>query len=130
MTESTHRTLDEILCPPDQQDDFTAWMVREAGFRGAKRMPDGNYAGIMRLAFTNAICLGVTPSDTFTFRFCYEDSTQCLSEYQRASSINDQLEGWVARRPVVQSDYDFNPEKERQRQAKRAEVARKPQLLP
>lgn len=97
-------SVDEVLNPtgPDQQDEFTRWLRGpEAQFLGAKRLPDGSYAGVVRLAFTCAICLGPTYEDAYQRRFCYENIQALLHEYQKLTSINDTPEGWVARRPAV-----------------------------
>lgn len=87
---------------PGQQDDFTAWMrSAEARFVGAKRLPDGTYAGVLPLLFTYAICLGVTRETYWKKRFCYEDTTVCLHEYSNLASFSDEPTGWVARRPLA-----------------------------
>lgn len=74
----------------------------EARFVGAKRLPDGTYAGLLPLLFTYAICLGVTYQAAYQKRFCYDDTTACLNEYRKLSSFNDEPEGWVARRPLTE----------------------------
>lgn len=94
----------ETLNPPgpDQQDEFTEWMRSgEAGFAGAKRLPDGSYAGVRPLLYTHAICLGVTRDVAYQKRFCYEDATACLQEYAQLSSVSDEPAGYVARRPIM-----------------------------
>jgi hypothetical protein len=88
---------------PGQQDDFTGWMrSNSARFVGAKRLPDGTYAGVLALMYTYAICLGVTRETAYQKRFCYTDTATCLHEYSQLSSINDEPAGWVARRPDAQ----------------------------
>lgn len=97
-------TVQEVLNPPGQQDDFTDWMRSDAaGFVGAKRLPDGTYAGVLPLIFTYAICLGVTRAAAYRKRFCYEDTSACLHEYRKLSSFDDEPSGWVARRPEPHS---------------------------
>lgn len=97
------KTVDEVLNPagPGAQDEFTDWMRAEASFIGAKRLPDGTYVGVLRLLFTNAICIGVTPVLAYRKRFCYEDTSACLHEYERLQAFDDEPEGWVARRPQL-----------------------------
>lgn len=70
----------------------------EARFVGAKRLPDGTYAGVLPLMFTYAICLGVTYEASHAKRYCYEDTTTCLHEYGQVASYNDEPQGWVALR--------------------------------
>lgn len=98
-------TLQETLNPsgPGQQDEFTDWMRSDAArFVGAKRLPDGSYAGVLPLLFTYAICLGVTYSAAYKKRFCFDDTPVCLHEYRKLESFDDEPEGWVARRPMLQ----------------------------
>ncbi|MFG8364960.1 hypothetical protein ACEOSU_19735 [Pseudomonas aeruginosa] len=97
-------SVDETLNPsgPGQQDAFTEWMRGPAArFVGAKRLPDGTYAGVLPLMFTYAICLGVTYEQAYQRRFCYEDTPTCLHEYNKLTSFEDEPEGWVARRPLA-----------------------------
>lgn len=97
-------TVRETLNPdgPGQQDEFTAWMRGgDAQFLGAKRLPDGTYAGVRPLLFTYAICMGVTRDLAYQKRFCYEDTTACLHAYSTLMSFNDEPEGWIARRPLM-----------------------------
>lgn len=99
--ESVHETLNPT--GPGQQDEFTEWMRGpDARFVGAKRLPDGTYAGVLPLMFTYAICLGVTYEAAYQKRFCFEDTPVCLHEYSKLTSFNDEPSGWVARRPLIQ----------------------------
>jgi len=101
--ESVHDTLNPN--GPGQQDEFTKWMRGpEARFVGAKRLPDGTYAGVLGLMFTHAICMGVTYEAAYQKRFCYEDMTVCLHEFSLLASFNNEPAGWVARRPPIQAD--------------------------
>lgn len=99
--ESVYETLNPQ--GPGQQDEFTKWMrSSEARFVGAKRLPDGTYAGVLPLMFTYAICLGVTYEAAYQKRFCYDDTPVCLHEYSQLGSFSDEPAGWVARRPLAQ----------------------------
>jgi hypothetical protein len=106
-------TLDEleaVLNPPDRQDDFTALMrTEDLGFRGAKRLADGTYVGVLQLAFTVAICIGVDRYTSFKRRYCFSDLSQCLAEFENITTKDCEPEGWIARRPVVASDYEYKP---------------------
>lgn len=103
-------TLADIMRPADQQDDFTRWMLseNEGIFIGAKRLADGTYAGIMKLAFTEAICLGVTRDIPAEKRYCYEPSnfTGMLVAFHRLTSFDDEPTGWRSARPKpISRDY-------------------------
>lgn len=96
-------SLAELMRPKDQQDDFTAWMLKENEgiYIGAKRLPDGSYAGIMKLAFTEAICLGVTRDCPAEKRYCFHPSnfTDMLLAFYKLKSQNDEPAGWISARP-------------------------------
>lgn len=99
-----HKSLAEILRPADQQDDFTSKMLdkEKGGYIGAKRLPDGSYAGIVRLAFTEAICMGVDPQLMgCNKRYCYELSSNfdMLLAFHNLQAETDTPTGWISSRP-------------------------------
>lgn len=94
-------TVADILKPADQQDDFTKWMLTQCHgvYIGAKKLPDGTYSGVMKLAFTEAICLGVTHADAAQKRYCYEQLGDLLIAFYQLKSFNDEPTGWRSSRP-------------------------------
>jgi hypothetical protein len=109
--EITDSMVDALMNPPDRQDDFTR-LLRTDDYRfvGAKRLDDGTYVGLRRLAYSLAICIGVTRTDVFKRRYCFTDITQCIDEYVKITSPDDVPEGWIARRPKGPEDDVFRPE--------------------
>lgn len=103
-------TLADILKPPGQQDDFTHWMLTQnlGIYIGAKKLPDGTYAGVMKLAFTDAICLGVTPTDPAQKRYCYSSFADMLVAFHKLTSYSDEPTGWISSRPKP-VPYDYAP---------------------
>lgn len=95
--------------PPDQQDEFTERMRSEFGFFGAKRLADGTYVGLMKLAFATAICIGTDEMTPQKRRYCYTDFTQCIHEFVNITTGDDVPEGWIARRPKPPSDDEYRP---------------------
>lgn len=89
-------TVQAALNPdgPGQQDELTQWPRESAGFKGAKRLPDGSYAGVTSLITTYAICLQVDRGG-YSRRFCFSDLSVCLSEFERLSSAYDTPQGWA-----------------------------------
>ena len=96
---NNQKTVNEVLNPPDAQDDFTEWMRTQACFHGAKRLPDGTYAGVVRLMFTFAICIGVTQDRAYARRYCYDSGPDVLAEYEALTCFESEPRGWVATRP-------------------------------
>lgn len=97
----------DILRPADCQDDFTKWLLdKEANcglYVGAKRLPDGSYAAVLKLAFTEAICLGVK-HDGLSRRFCYDQPTDLLIAFHNLQSEHDTPTGWISSRPKPVAD--------------------------
>ena len=90
----------ERLKTLDHQDAFTRTMVEQLGFICARRLPDGTYVGIKPLLFTIALCVGTTESDAYERRYCYENSSDCISEFQTMQNRDHEPTGWVARRGI------------------------------
>ncbi len=90
--------LDDILNPPDRQDDVSRALVADAGYQGAQRLPDGSYAVLNRLLTTWSICLGVDAIG-WERRFCYRDTAECFHQWLRLQTRADEPTGWIAKRP-------------------------------
>ncbi|MDX9668721.1 hypothetical protein [Pseudomonas sp. P8_250] len=104
------KTVQEILNPPDQQDDFTAWCRRDDAYQmyGAKRLSDGTYVGVIKLAYTFAICMGVTRESLLEKRYCFRELGDCLHEYSKLNRFEDEPGCWNASRPPAKED-DYAP---------------------
>ena len=93
-------TIADILRPADQQDEFTKWMrTTDGGYVGAKVLRDDSYAGIMNLAFTHAICMGVERDGSYARRYCFQSLQDCLQAFSTLESLESEPTGWLARRP-------------------------------
>lgn len=93
-------TLAEVLRPPEQQDEFTKWLLTtDGGYIGAKLLADGEYAGIMNLAFTHGLCIGIDRDGFYMRRYCFQSLQDCLQAFLRVESIDSEPVGWLARRP-------------------------------
>lgn len=91
--------IDQRLNPKDCQDAFTEKLRTEYGYLGAKRLEDGSYVAANRLMFTVAIYVGVDPL-SFKRRYCFEDFSEFLANYEGLRSINTPVSGYIATRPV------------------------------
>jgi hypothetical protein len=86
------------------QDDFVAWLLREADFIEARRLTDGTYVGVLNLMFTKGLCIGITPLTSYERRYCYESLGDALAEYRLLQTGDDVPSGWIARRPELPED--------------------------
>lgn len=81
------------------QDEFTRRMVESGLFVFCRKLEDGTYIGLCRLAFTIALCIGITESAMFTRRYCYDNAGDALFEYDTMTRGDYLPTGWIARRP-------------------------------
>lgn len=94
-------SLEEILCPPERQSEFTA-LIQEMGagtYKGVKLLDDGTVAVFARLIFTHAIMLNAGPVTPCSRRYCFDDFTTAIAEWQKLTTCEDAPTGWIARRP-------------------------------
>lgn len=114
--------LQKVMNPADLKDENTLHLVNDLGFKGAKRLPDGSYAGILSLMSTAAIAMDVREGGCFQRRYCFKDLNDCLAAYEHLQTRDDVPEGWIARRPEMPEDHEREMEKLR---AMRRESERK-----
>ena len=87
----------------EENQRLVALIKEIGGYADVKLLPDGSVAAIGRLIFTTAVYLGCTV-EGWERRFCFEDTAKAISEYGRLESEDDELVGWVARRPEQPCD--------------------------
>lgn len=83
------------------QDAFTRRMVEQGLFVFCRKLEDGTYIGLCRLAFTVGLCIGITESSMFERRYCYENIGDALFEYDHMTTGKHLPIGWIARRPAT-----------------------------
>jgi hypothetical protein len=79
------------------QQELAAWLVEDGGYRAARVLPDGSIAALLDLAFTRAICLGVTRWG-WENRFCFEDRALADRRFAALESEDDEPAGYTERR--------------------------------
>ena len=79
--------------------DELAARIKDWGEYDAVRvLPDGSIAALGRLMFTHAVHLGCDPCG-WARRFCFEDPAKAREQFEQLQTEDDELVGWVARRP-------------------------------
>jgi hypothetical protein len=73
------------------------------GFREVRVLSDGSIAALGDLLYTRAIHLGCDLWG-WSRRFCFSDRARADSEFAKLQTEDDTPEGWVARRPKLDSD--------------------------
>jgi hypothetical protein len=86
---------------PEMDDDKFRLFLIENEYQAARKLPDGTWAGLIRLAFTTGLCIGLTDTG-WTRRFCYENLTDALGALQDLQAWDDEPEPlYVARRGIA-----------------------------
>jgi hypothetical protein len=62
-----------------------------------RMLADGSVAGLQRLAYTTAICLGMNRTG-WSDRFCFEDRELATQRFGELQSEDDVPEGFIAQR--------------------------------
>ncbi|MDC3552198.1 hypothetical protein [Escherichia coli] len=67
------------------RDTFDGWpdeqviaFMTENQYTNIRKLPDGEWCGLFRLAFTWSVCMGVTPLTSFRYRWCFADREEAL----------------------------------------------------
>jgi len=79
------------------QQELADWLAEDGGYIAARVLPDGSVAALLDLAYTRAICLGVTRWG-WENRFCFEDRALADRRFARLESEEDVPVGFIARR--------------------------------
>jgi hypothetical protein len=83
--------------------EFLQTVKTMGGFREVRVLSDGSIAALGDLLYTRAIHLGCDLWG-WSRRFCFSDRARADSEFAKLQTEDDTPEGWVARRPKLDSD--------------------------
>jgi hypothetical protein len=89
--------------PPHRRAEFLQTVKTMGGFREVRVLSDGSIAALGDLLYTRAIHLGCDLWG-WSRRFCFSDRARADSEFAKLQTEDDTPEGWVARRPKLDSD--------------------------
>ena len=70
------------------------------GYREVRKLPDGNFVGIVPLMFTTGLCIDLN-SCGHNKRFCFKKEADALQALANLQSVDDEPTGWIARRPEL-----------------------------
>ena len=59
----------------DHDARFREFLLLE-GYLDARKLPDGEWAVLVRLAFTTAVALGADYTAAYKYRWCFEDASE------------------------------------------------------
>lgn len=94
---------DDEAAPTAPPAEFLQTVKTMGGFREVRVLSDGSIAALGDLLYTRAIHLGCDLWG-WSRRFCFSDRARADSEFAKLQTEDDTPEGWVARRPKLDSD--------------------------
>ncbi|WP_454889995.1 hypothetical protein [Serratia quinivorans] len=59
-------------------DDSVIDFMTANGYTNIRKIHDGTWSGIIRLAFTHSVCMDVSPLTPFRYRWCFEEKAEAL----------------------------------------------------
>lgn len=75
------------------EDQMIKALYRE-GYQGVKRLPSGDYAGVMRQFYTTGLFVGLDESGYKT-RYCYETMSEATAALLLWDGEGDPPGGWI-----------------------------------
>lgn len=65
------------------------YLTTKCGIIHARQLPDGSWAGLLRLLYTLSVCMGITPIDVYQYRWCFEDPKEAVHLYKTAVEVDE-----------------------------------------
>ena len=76
-----HQSFDEW-----PQEEVIAFMA-ESNIRAPRQLPDGYWIGLYKLQYTLSVCVGITPLECYSYRWCFEDEHEAVRFYCEAEHL-------------------------------------------
>jgi hypothetical protein len=86
--------IEAVLKDPDNH--FMDW----------RRLDDGTYIALARLAFTVGLFVGVGPITPYKRRYCFDNLNDAATAFIDMETGDDVPTGWIARRPELPEDIE------------------------
>ena len=55
----------------------------------ARQLSDGSWCGLLQLLYTLSVCMGITPTDAYVYRWCFEDPIEAAHFYKTAVEYDE-----------------------------------------
>lgn len=62
-------------------DEQIETFLKQQGFICVRKLPDGEWIGLLKLAFTMSVCCGIEEITPFKYRWCFADPVEALHLY-------------------------------------------------
>ncbi len=70
-------------------DEQIEAFLKEQGFIEVRKLDDGEWVGLLKLAFTMSVCCGVEEISPFKYRWCFADPTEALLFYATVKEYDE-----------------------------------------
>lgn len=78
-------------------DSFDGWtdeqianFMSEQGYNlPYRKLEDGEYIMLVKLAYTMSVCCGVTPLSVFKYRWCFEDESEAFHFFNTCKEFDE-----------------------------------------
>lgn len=70
-------------------DEEVAEFLKSQGYEMFRKLPNGEWVMLVKLAFTFAVCVGVSPSTTYKYRWCFENWAEALLFYSTVKDVKE-----------------------------------------
>lgn len=72
--------------PENEVRDF---LITKCNIIHARQLPDGSWCGLLQLLYTLSVCMGITPTDAYVYRWCFEDPKEAAHFYKTAVAYDE-----------------------------------------
>lgn len=73
----------------DMSDEEIVEFLKSQGFIDVRKLPDGHWIGLLRLAFSMSVCVGIGYTESFTYRWCFNDNISATIFYSSATHLKE-----------------------------------------
>lgn len=74
---------------PNMTDAEVCQFLSENKFIKMRKLEDGEWIGMIRLAFTWAVCCGISKCSTHKYRWCFEDKNEAILFFYQCKDYDD-----------------------------------------
>lgn len=73
----------------EMTDEEVEAFLKEQQFIQVRKMEDGEWIGILALAYSLSVCTGITYLSAFQYRWCFDNKMSALEFYTEAKTLKD-----------------------------------------
>lgn len=71
------------------EEEVHDYLTTKCGIIHARKLEDGSWCGLMKLLYTLSVCMGISPTDAYCYRWCFEDPAEAVHLYKTATEYDE-----------------------------------------